>query len=368
MIDVSDLSPRDRKILYAQAHAYVALAAHEHDLFSNVEGENQDSLRAVILADIVGLNQWQINNDEPPDVFIAGVPQKLASSLAPKLGQRSSVGQFLSTMQGNIASGRTLEILIDQWFERTVALGEKYMKQYFAHRDIVPPQLGIVLKIDESLLTPPEGETVSLEGNTDHRNIFISLNPAKFVLETFFAIPALIFHEFWCHCLSDIGQPKSGCDPTAQFEEGWMHYVQSRIFERELDKILPADPNIGVFQSEGSAYTAARSKTSAARLLGYRTAMEFRWLLRTVNSDADGLLIQLSLDLNQAVHPPQFKNRFADRIADLLQTGARDSRPNLSVDEQLVESQSSLAKLVVASIQSSQIDVNVLAKLLKIQG
>src|SRR5208282_962984 len=205
MIDISDLSPRDQKILYAQAHAYVAFAAHEHDLCSNVDGENRDSLKAVVLADIIGLNQWQINDEEPPDVFIAGVPQKLASSLAPKLGNRNSVAQFLSTMQGNIAGGRTLATLIDQWFERTAALGAKYMKRYLAHRKLVPPQVGLAMKIDEALLTPPEGETINLEGDPDTRNIVVSLNPTKFVLEAFFAIPSLIFHEFWCHCLSDMG-------------------------------------------------------------------------------------------------------------------------------------------------------------------
>jgi len=366
MIDETDLSPRDRKILYAQAHAYAAFAAHEHSLCSNSGGENKDSLKAAILADIAGLHQWHINNAESPDEFIAGFPRKLASSLEPKIGTGNSVAAFLSTMQGNIASGRTLAILMDQWLEKTVALGERYFKQYLANRKIVPPEVGIALKIDESLMTPPEGQTINLDGNPSTRNIFVTLNTTRFALETFFSIPSLIFHEYWCHCLSDIGQPKSGCDPTAEFEEGWMHYVQSRIFDRELGSVLPLDPNVGVFENEGNAYTAARSKTSAARLLGFRTAAEFRRLLWTVNADADTLLIQLSIDLNQAVRPSQFKNRFVDRIAELLQTGTQDCRPDPSADQAVIAAQSSLAKLVLSSFQAGQFDVDIFAKHLKI--
>ena len=365
MVDTSDLSPREQKILYAQSYAYLAFTSYEHDIFASVAQNAKDDLRSLILADILELYRWaEGDSEQSAQEFLGTVPDRLAAALEARLGGRQRVKAFHEAMLQAVNSGMDLASLVDSWFVNTVRLGEQYIRKYFSDPPIVFPKIELSIAIDLDLEYSPAGKTESRDGDTGARKITVLLNPSKFPIDGFFAIPSLISHEFWCHGLSNLGEPLKGCDPASEFEEGWMHYIQSIIFGKELEAILGGSLCIGSFEAHGNSFTGRLRTSTASREHGFRAAAELRYLLRTITSDADSALIEMSLDLNRAVQKPQFKNRFVDRIADRLQSGARDCRPDPARDRALEKDRSELAEGLRACQEKGHWRVHPLFKLL----
>ena len=367
MVDASDLSPRDQKILFAQAYAYVAFASFEHEIFASVKPQDLDGIRSLMLTDILELHRWPAcNSDESPEEFIESIPDRLSTALSARIADRHWIRGFRDAIQQSVDSGLGLIELIGMWFSNTLSLGGDYIDKYAQDPEIALPKFDLSVEINDGLAYSPAGKTAMSDAASDGRKITVFLDPANFEMGAFFAIPALISHEFWCHCLSNLGEPIEGCEPGAAFEEGWMHYVQSIIFGREMPAILGRALCAGQFEFYANAYTARLSTSSASREHGFLAAAQFRYLLRTIAQDADSAIIQMSLDLNGSVHESQYKNRFVDRIADRLQSGARACRPELARDQDLIGTRSQLAEQVRSCQHEKGWNIDILLKTLNL--
>jgi hypothetical protein len=151
-----------------------------------------------------------------------------------------------------------------------------------------------------------------------------------------------------------------------------MHYVQGKIFERELQAILGGRLNVGLFENDGKDFTSATAKIGSARVHGFRAATEFHSFLRTLSRyreedmEADEVLIEISLDLNQTVYPPQIKDCFVDRIGTILQSGTPARFHDLGADLRLGDAGAFLSAQVLACRRDGAWDAQKLLKLLKI--
>ena len=247
------------------------------------------------------------------------------------------------------------------------------------------PKIDLVLGAPELCEPPliPAVSAVTHSTTGGGRQITIYLKSDSLDFESYFKIPSLLSHEFWCHALANLanltpGQERStwrGCDPQNPWEEGWMDFVQNLILRASdfplppghlpcltpplyrastLNEVLRADPANGI-----------------QRAAGWNSAMFVMSFFRQYYSRfrPDDLLIDLSLKLNAINELPEKKTRVVAFFRKYLAPPDFGADAAVSYDRNMVGRRNELFRLLApvldfrADGRSVSIDV---AKLLKI--
>jgi hypothetical protein len=377
---VSTLHPRDEKVLTAKAIAYEALAGREQSLRREGEDRFQEvdsSIGSIETLKRAGLAHISL------DKFLQDAVDYLDARLTPTFEDPAALKAYIAHLKLVIRKPVSLTKQCQKWFAEMQTIGERYLKQYSLSLDTLPKmQLGLEVYRDCRLR--------GLSGKTDEKDgervICVYYATKKFSFESYFAIPYILSHEFWCHGLSkrcsgqrNLAEEKLafGCSPRDAFEEGWMDSVQHRILLAEMERILGSSRLLPHFERHCTACYTERNDRATRSGLYYGTLVADyfwnfleQWAIELGNVDARHLFFQLSLDINALDYPAEAKGELVDVLARRL--GAQDPeeelRPSViaNFDRKIAASKKQLAADLKPLISGSSIRPDNLFKVLKI--
>lgn len=368
-----DLPPRETKILTAKALVWRALANHERELI----GRNEE-LRQSFHEAVSSIRAWPTLGEKEimlPE-FLSSFLSHMRASLAKffKPDDQYLLERFLGHLEELIKTGRCLLDESHLWKQRLEVLAQPYLADCCAGVSV--PSVRLLFD------TLKDSSPLEIEGKFDsdelgHRRIHILFNVNRFASGGYFSIPSVLSHEFWCHCLTNLGSaPDQGikasgnCEPWHPFEEGWMDHVQHRLLEMHIHSMVDEE-YLSMFRLHGEAHKNYRVQSSRNRFLGAVAAMDFEHFLERHLPDQPSLFLRISISLNASHHPLSLKEKFVDRVAELLHSGMGFDCVSSSVaernDEKLIANHEALLRAVQESISGEDFQWSVLFNVLNIR-
>src|SRR5215472_316817 len=365
MIAMAGLSPSETKILVAKAFAFQAFEAHRYELLRGSYFDESQYLAEFSSSN--NLNKAKLN-DEPLFDYLNWFHSVLLSSLLSKVPQLSTeLGRFGTTLE-HFISEQNLGSELKRLLDKIVASVSLYVPRQAA------PAISLDWSSESMLTTCVAGRTVPDGPNSRKITLIFDLSTLDPV--SFHSIPWILSHEFWCHCLADLGSvTKVGCDPTAAYEEGWMDSVQDGLIRSQSGSLFNASSLVRIIDFWEAYIVKRRTKASANVLWGSEVAEHFLGLLIQKLPDLDpiSLFRQISVDLNALVLDQDVKGQVVDKIGHLLQINALhsvgDGAPlfgDVRSDGVAVTMRQWLADVVRHASVNGKCDVPQLIKLLKI--
>ncbi|HKD82588.1 MAG TPA: hypothetical protein VKH81_23055 [Candidatus Angelobacter sp.] len=371
---IYELNPQEELALTAQAAAYRAFAHHEVQLFAGRPGVEDLPARQQVLKAIGSLYAVRLP-DTDRAAFIAQVAEHLGASLKNFFDpQKSALNYFLTTYKNEALKFSSIGTEVESWLAKFNKVAAGYFGPATIEREF--PKLRLLFEIDERLKLGVSGRT---ELNTEDiksadRNIVIRFNPAQFNAESYFAIPYVLSHEYWCHGLSRWRHGSegrmvdwTGCSPLDSWEEGWMDFVQFQLLQRVLENSDNDAAMDGQVFKHCSAAAVARyaGDEKVLRGKGYQGAWALLRFLKTrvaqlmmrLNSmPPDELFLALALDLNALYIDARIKRNFVLWIAGYLSQAPVTLGPPTSLsdqDQRLVAGRLRLTEIFVRNLQES---------------
>jgi len=367
----------DEKTLTAKALAYDVLARQEPNWLS----ERPDAVKNLEQS-IGGLSALAGASDAKVTLskFLEQGIAHIESSLGLVIGRSSRLlVDYVGEMDRSLKTWPPLSKQSQAWLRSIHALGVRYLDQHTLKKEAAPrPNLFQDVKPEVCRLGALAGVT---EEEHAQRIIWIYYHPEEFKLESYFALPYVVSHEFWCHVLSRLppgrGGGTFGCSSRHFFEEGWMDHVQLEILKREMVPILGGYERAGTFEWHCEAFHHLRNNRSGYRpvLHGVQVARQFQAFLHQYRDelgigDADVAFFQVSLDLNLLCDLDSAKSRLVIEVGDrLLTSGPREKeRPSTArqLAKQIPSRRDEFLKQVKKVTSGGHIDPNGLLKVLKI--
>jgi hypothetical protein len=376
--------PEEDWALTAKAAAYRAFALHEVELFASGVGE-EPAAKVETLKLIQGIHALKL---ETPDgeAFFGEVGDHLSSSLKRLFSPDSlALNYFLDSFRSETQKFGSIRDEINSWLTALLTVSNTY----FTTADLIRPVLKLKCEIDRDLKLGVSGKTEPNSGNLKEadRHIVLIFNPAAFDHESYFAIPYVLSHEFWCHGLSrwvrvqgPAADGWTGCSPLDSWEEGWMDYVQFQILKNQVTQVLPNPASLeSLMVRYGNLYAVERYAGDELILRGngYQAADSFHRFLNCrekylgidlTSSSADELFTLLSLDLNSIECDAKIKQSFVKWVWAFLNPS--QSEHWRRSDASLVAQRTALQQILADNINESLVKpkrLNVL-KLLSLCG
>ncbi len=377
----TDLHPRDEKVLTAKALAYEVLAQREQSL--RKEGEDRFTevdLSVRSIENLPGAGAAHVSLDR----FLDEALEYLERRLTPVFKKPAPVKAYLTQLQQTFKSPVRITTQCEQWLDALHGVGQHYLNEYSLSPSAIPK---MQLRQDVDQTCRLRGLSGKTEEEDDQRTIWVYYATKEFRLESYFAIPYILSHEFWCHGLSKrcSGEKNPsdqttvfGCSPKDAFEEGWMDYVQHEILLAEISKIVGGYRLAPVFARHCTACYEDRNDRVHRNDLYYGTLVAdyFLRFLEQLSAvvrgiDARHLFYQFSLDLNALDCSSDAKGEVLDELARRLGVQASDEeiRPSVALDydRRIAGSRKQLAAEVQSMISGGGIRPDSFFKLLKIK-
>jgi hypothetical protein len=378
---VTDLHPRDEKVLTAKALAYEVLAQREQSL----RKEGDDRFREVdesigSIETLPGAAEAQVSLN----TFLGEALAYLDGRLTRTFKKAGPVKSYLAHLQQTIKNPVSITTQCQQWLAALHAIGARYLKQYSLSPAAIP-KMRLGMDVDSSCCL--RGLSGKTEEEDKERTIWVYYTTKEFRLESYFAIPYILSHEFWCHGLSKrcSGQknpseepPVFGCSPKDAFEEGWMDFVQHQILSDEIRRIIGDGGLHPVFRRHCTGCYEERNDRAKRNDLYYGglVAEYFlgflgQWSEHLGGMDARHLFYQLSLDLNALGCSGEAKGELVDELAWRVgaQAPGEEMRPAVAkqYDHRIEKSKKYLASGLRSMMSDRGILPNHFLKMLKIE-
>lgn len=361
----------DEKVLTAKAAAFRAVALNEKHMFTDTSGSQRSQAKTEVLRTIYSLHAFDqvLNNATSSEEFLSNVRQYLSNSLTVYFERQSlSLSDFISSFDGEARRYKSIAHEVDDWLKRLMKLTREHLRRSAFSVKIPPIRLN---------LTVDDQQSKGVAGKTDHENgdrlITILFNPAKFTLESYFALPCVLSHELWCHalaCCHDednfVRESKwNGCSPADSWEEGWMDHLQFQILENEMSAIAPNAAALeALFAQCSLGYLSARhaDQSMISRGIGARACYAFhRFLRQYYRGLADDLLIQISLDINVLTCENELKQNFVSWIWESLNPDTADYGKPVESTFALVERRNRLDQVLLANkTKAESLKINII--------
>jgi hypothetical protein len=385
-----ELRRTEEMALTAQAAAYRAFAQNERRLFSEQEGAESLPARSQVLNAIKALYAVSGLSGSDKEAFFEEIGDHLGSALRGFFEPgKGSLKFFLDDYQSETLKYGSIKDEVNSWLNRLRAAASQYLSPKLT-LDPSFPLIDTRLEIDESITRGISGKTEPniSDSRVSDRTIVLSFNPSQFTQESYFAIPYVLSHEFWCHCLSRWYRPSGeaeqwrGCDPHDPWEEGWMDFMQTHLLRSKIVNETDAGATIeSLFVKSCNQYSAARYEGGAhiERGLGYRAAERFLRFLITRerllfddcgDTSVEDIFVKLSLDMNGLDIAPKLKRQFATWTLDFLDLDQLSQNGAAQSDQLLIQKRKALTEIIARNIEQDPAKIkslNVL-KLLSLCG
>jgi hypothetical protein len=355
---MTGLSPSETKILVAKSFAFMAFEERRRDLLrDSIFDEIQYCQEISSSCNVIRAKD---NNEKLVD-YLFWFSSTLLTSLRSKLPQLATeLTEFESTLNAYISTPN-----LDSTFAGFLTEIRASVPDYAALGTI--PSISLSYGIESGLIPAMGGRTNQIR--LDMRDITLVFDLNNFDPMSLFSVPWVLSHEFWCHCLADLGaQQKGGCDPTAAFEEGWMDCVQDTIIRVEIQNIYGNANLVRLIDYWEKYIVQRKGKLSGNAMWGFEVAEHFMELLVQKLNDLNpiSLFCQLSLDLNALQLDQDVKGSFVDEVARRLKITA-PLFGGKALEAVVVEQRRILAENLRLAIVGGKCDVMYLFKLLKIK-
>jgi len=363
METVDHLHPHDLKILTAKAVCFRTVVRLEEKLFTNDQGSESLAIRSRVLSILSDLELFAAAKIK--DSEIASFLEDLAKTLEYLLGlyiENPLIrDEFIRTFRDEATSYRSIRQDLESWLQAML----QYARHYFEDSPCSLPNIQLVLGAPE-LRDPPQTESLSAvtHWTESGRQITLFLRSDSMDFESFFQIPYLLSHEFWCHALSNICEgiegsvpvPWRGCDPQDAWEEGWMDHVQRLIL---LASDFPMPPHhlpclVSPLYRASSQYEHARSDPSNGihRSYGWSAAVLSASFFRQYFAafKPDELLLDFSVKLNILKCLPERKGKALAFFKNHLSPPEFGNDDALSSDRNMLERRNRLFRRIAPFI------------------
>jgi hypothetical protein len=373
------LHPVDEKTLTAKAMAFSVLLKHEHRWSKEEPGallRLEESIRAA------GVLQGASTASVGLPVFLKEHRDYIRSTVAPLVAKPSALlDPLLDDLDGVGRNFVPLSKQAERWLANIQTVGNEYLKRH-ATRKVKLPRIHLYHEANPSNCALRGLGGVTHEENGE-RIIWLSYDPERFGRDTYFSIPYVLSHEFWCHAISRLPLKKGadrtsvfGADPANAFEEGWMDYIQLGIFQRELSRIVATD--LVHFDDHAESFHHERNRQPGNQFvhLGVMAAKRFEALLDQHErewglSDSTSTFLQASLDLNLLPDHEDAKSDLVVELAGHLGVSAPEEGTRLALardrDRLLEAKRRALAAGIKRALSKGNLDPVDFIKLLKIK-
>jgi hypothetical protein len=374
------LHPVDEKTLTAKAVAFRVLSRHQFNWDKELDalGKLKESIVAA----------GTLHKAEHANVGVPGFLREhfayIETSVSPLLAKKSPLlGAYLSDLSEAHKRWISIAAEAEQWLRNIEALGTDYLKRYTMRKVKFPKtRLYQQVSADDCALRGLGGLT--LEENAE-RIIWLFYDAQTFHLASYFSIPYVLSHEFWCHALSRLDSAETtkkrteeifGTDPSNTFEEGWMDYVHIEILLREMPRIIGSELDETYFDDHSR--TSHESRTNKPGTIaahhGYLVARRFHSFLeqnrnRLKIQDPWEVFLQLSLDLNLLPGDPDPKSYSVAELGNRLGISALGEKARASVSRKMAQSllakHEALAKTLLSILTPAGIPAEKFLKLMQ---
>jgi hypothetical protein len=377
------LTPKEELGLTAKAAAYRALADHEESLFAKAGIEDHEA-KTETLRLIRGIHNFKLASND--DLYLTEVGRQLGINLKPYFKPENvALELFLSSYTDEIKKYRSIKDEIEAWFNAFSSASSQYFRY---GTDPKYPALQLEYEIGGTTAMGLSARTEPSAEKKDHRTIVLIFNPAKFDNESYFAIPYVLSHEFWCHGLSRWMSPPdsssrqvwTGCSPQDSWEEGWMDFVQFEILKTAGPEVCKSATieSLVMHHSLGLCYARYAGDELILRGMGYRAADSFYRFVKSRERELDidlnavsvtDLFTLFSLELNALDCGAKVKNNFVRWIWGFLNPN-REERTWREGDLGLVQQRETLLEILRGNLRKSLVKHRKLdvLKLLSLSG
>lgn len=366
------LHDRDLTILTAKAVGFRTIVRHE----ALDRRKESEIVRRKFLTTLLNLESLAVTDRN--NLEIGSVLEEIAQSFEILLPVYHSDPEVLEIIIGTFRKEAVDYISIERELADWLQSMLEYSRRYLSSSS---PQITIFLGApelyDPPLDAPASAETRAIDSG---RQITLYLRSNCLGLDSYFEIPGLLSHEFWCHSLSNfallsVGDgcvPWTGSDPEDPWEEGWMDFVQNMIL-RSHDFPLPNSTcSIPYLHRATKEYESRRMEphNGPIRSWGWGVALLVRRFFHQhyAKSDADDLFVELSVKLNFINILPKRK-RSVVQFFDMHLSDRRERFVSIQMDlNKRVNAREKLVELISPAIppkpeggsftRRSSIDIN----------
>jgi len=224
-----EVHPYDLRLLTAKAVSFRTMVRFEASDRTKLAPQTRKTLLLNLtnLQSFMGLG----SNDQDLSDSLEATAQTLEILLGLSI-ESQQVKRFVDDFRSEARHYKSIRAELESWLD----VMREYSLRYLPLASSL--SLRILLAAPE-WCDPPLEQIISAitHAQEEGRQITLYLRSDALDLDTYFEIPGILSHEFWCHSLSSIqasGQeseqaPWRGCDPEDSWEEGWMDFIQNTI-------------------------------------------------------------------------------------------------------------------------------------------
>jgi hypothetical protein len=329
-----ELHSTDIKALTAKAVLYRTILRYEADK-SHARLRDRKNLLSTLVSttQLFPMDDNQVEIPQILELFSHTLEVLLKASI-----YRDLADDIVTAFREEAKDYGSIKEELDSWLKAMLTYSDRYLEPSLSGQPYL--LLGAPEYCKPPLSLTISGVTHSVASG---RRITIFLQPRPLDSDTYFEIPGLISHEFWCHSLGNTSEmptgaaPWNGCDPDDSWEEGWMDFVQNMII-RACD--FPYPPRcppwlIPAFEQASTRYAFSRANPAngVERSRGWAAALHAQRFLRQRFADGDDIFIDVSLKVNAISGISAKKRSLVELFFGYLAFPVQDQSVQASLDQ-----------------------------------